>query len=238
MTSAVAPQAAIPSKLTLPEHRDAYYGGQWHKPKNGRYADTLSPGTGESLGKVADCGAADAEAAIAAAATAFKEWRRVLPLERAKILKRIAQVLRDNAGELAMIDAADCGNPGARDGERRHDRGGAARFLRRLGHGDEGRHHSDGARCGEFLGARADGRGRAHHPVQSSLHVLRGKIRGSPRRRQYGGGEAAGTVAALVVASRRTLRRPAAARRVQCRSRRQGGRPGPRLASATSPKSR
>ena len=111
MTSAVAPQAAIPRKLTLPEHRDAYYGGQWHKPKNGRYADKLSPGTGESLGKVADCGAADAEAAIAAAATAFKEWRRVLPLERAKILKRIAQVLRDNAGELAMIDAADCGNP-------------------------------------------------------------------------------------------------------------------------------
>ena len=111
MTSAVAPQAAIPSTLTLPEHRDAYYGGQWHKPKNGRYAETISPGTGQGLGKVADCGAADAEAAIAAAATAFKEWRRVLPLERAKILKRIAQVLRDNAGELAMIDAADCGNP-------------------------------------------------------------------------------------------------------------------------------
>ena len=62
MTSAVAPQTAIPSKLTLPQHRDAYYGGQWHKPKNGRYADTVSPGTGESLGKVADCGAADAEA--------------------------------------------------------------------------------------------------------------------------------------------------------------------------------
>ncbi|MDP2357721.1 MAG: aldehyde dehydrogenase family protein, partial [Beijerinckiaceae bacterium] len=41
----------------------------------------------------------------------FKEWRRVLPLERAKILRRIAQILRDNAHELAMIDAADCGNP-------------------------------------------------------------------------------------------------------------------------------
>lgn len=111
MTSAIAPLAAIPQKLTLPEHRDAYYGGQWHKPKNGRYAEAISPGTGESLGTVADCGAEDAQAAIAAAAAAFKEWRRVLPLERARILKRIAQVLRDNAGELAMIDAADCGNP-------------------------------------------------------------------------------------------------------------------------------
>jgi betaine-aldehyde dehydrogenase len=34
-----------------------------------------------------------------------------LPLERAKILRRIAEILRENADELAMIDAADCGNP-------------------------------------------------------------------------------------------------------------------------------
>ena len=30
---------------------------------------------------------------------------------RARMLKKIAEVLRNNAGELAMIDAADCGNP-------------------------------------------------------------------------------------------------------------------------------
>ena len=35
----------------------------------------------------------------------------MLPLERAKILRRIAAILRENARELAMIDAADCGNP-------------------------------------------------------------------------------------------------------------------------------
>ena len=48
---------------------------------------------------------------MAAAKAAFKEWRRVPPLERAKMLRRIAAVLRENADELAMIDAADCGNP-------------------------------------------------------------------------------------------------------------------------------
>ena len=57
------------------------------------------------------CGAADVDAAVAAAKAAFKEWRNVLPLERAKMLRRIAEVLRENAEELAMIDAADCGNP-------------------------------------------------------------------------------------------------------------------------------
>ncbi len=111
MTSAIAPQVAIPQTLRLPAHRDAYYGGTWHQPKDGRYADSINPGTGEALCAVADCSAADVDAAVAAARIAFKEWRRVLPLERARILKRIAQILRENAGELAMIDAADCGNP-------------------------------------------------------------------------------------------------------------------------------
>ena len=64
MNTMVPPQPAIPSKVTLPEHRDAYYGGKWHVPKDGRYADTINPGTGESLGKVAECGAPDMDAAI------------------------------------------------------------------------------------------------------------------------------------------------------------------------------
>ncbi len=104
-----APAAIQP--LQLPSHRDPYYGGAWQEPKSPRYVDTISPGTGESLGKVIDGSVADAEAAIAAAKSAFKEWRRVPPLERAKLLRKIADVLRQNGEELAMIDAADCGNP-------------------------------------------------------------------------------------------------------------------------------
>jgi betaine-aldehyde dehydrogenase len=101
----------IDTTLKLPVNRTCYYGGAWHAPKSGREADTINPGTGESLGKVADAGAADVDAAVAAATAAFKEWRNVLPLDRAKMLRRIAEVLRKHAQELAMIDAADCGNP-------------------------------------------------------------------------------------------------------------------------------
>src|SRR3954468_11075303 len=101
----------ITAKLTLPVNRGCYYGGAWHTPKSGREADTINPGTGESLGKVADASVADVDAAVAAAKAAFREWRNVLPLERAKMLRRIAEVLRKHAQELAMIDAADCGNP-------------------------------------------------------------------------------------------------------------------------------
>src|SRR3954447_3962004 len=116
MNTPVSPQSAVAqaqpfSPNVLPKNRGAYYGGAWHDPKSGTFIDKISPGTGQSLGKVAEGGAAAMDAAIASAKAAFKEWRRVLPLERAKILRRIAQILRDNATELAMIDAADCGNP-------------------------------------------------------------------------------------------------------------------------------
>src|ERR1041385_7523776 len=110
MTAMNAP-ATITAKLTLPEHRGCYYGGAWHAPLSAREADTINPGTGQSLGKVADAGTADVDAAVAAAKAAFKEWRNVLPLDRAKMLRRVAEVLRAHAEELAMIDAADCGNP-------------------------------------------------------------------------------------------------------------------------------
>src|ERR1700681_837831 len=104
---------AIPKKappLNLPSHRDPYYAGAWHKP-TGRYVEVTSPGTGESLGKVAEGNTADAQSAIAAAKAVFRDWRRLAPLERAKMLRAIAEVLRKNGDELAMIDAADCGNP-------------------------------------------------------------------------------------------------------------------------------
>src|SRR3989442_3903118 len=109
---AVASAAKVqPLAPNLPSHRDPYYAGKWQKPKADRYVDAVSPGTGESLGKVVDGWVAGAEAAIAAAKAAFREWRRVPPLERAKMLRAIAEVLRKNGDELAMIDAADCGNP-------------------------------------------------------------------------------------------------------------------------------
>src|SRR5437764_11036823 len=97
--------------LRLPTHRDPYFAGKWQKPAAGRYVEVTGPGTGESLGNVIDGSVADAEAAIAAAKAAFREWRRVTPMERAVMLRAIADVLRRNGDELAMIDAADCGNP-------------------------------------------------------------------------------------------------------------------------------
>src|SRR5438874_2691848 len=111
MVAVASAAKAEPFVSNLPSHRDPYYAGKWQKAAAGRYVEVSGPGTGASLGKVADGTAADAEAAIMVAKAAFAAWRRVPPLERARMLRAIADVLRKNGDELAMIDAADCGNP-------------------------------------------------------------------------------------------------------------------------------
>ena len=112
MTTAVLTKTVKNSPLNLPQHRDVFYGGTWHAPKSGRYVDTINPGTGESLGtgrrlrrrRRRRRGAARRRRRSTAGATRRRSSARAL-------LKRIADVLREHADELAMIDAADCGNP-------------------------------------------------------------------------------------------------------------------------------
>jgi betaine-aldehyde dehydrogenase len=98
-------------ELILPSHADLYYGGSWHPASSGRRVDVSSPSTGKVLGNVADADAADVDAVVASARKGFEEWSKVPPLERARILRSIAEVLRRHGPELAMLDAADGGNP-------------------------------------------------------------------------------------------------------------------------------
>lgn len=95
----------------LPVHRNLYYGGAWHPSISGARTGVISPSTGGSLGDMAEAGPADVDEAVAAAAAAYREWRRVAPAERAKILRQIAGIIRANAHELALIDAIDGGMP-------------------------------------------------------------------------------------------------------------------------------
>lgn len=96
---------------TLPAHRGLYYGGSWHDPVVGKVMPTFDPGRGAILCNVAESTAEDVDKVVAAARAGFVVWRDTPPLERARILKEIARILRDNARELATIDAANCGNP-------------------------------------------------------------------------------------------------------------------------------
>ncbi len=99
------------SRVVLPEARGLYYGGAWHQAVSGENVDVLSPATGELLCCIAEGGVADVDAAVAAAREGFKAWRAVPPLERGRILREAAAILRRNGKELAALDAIDGGNP-------------------------------------------------------------------------------------------------------------------------------
>jgi betaine-aldehyde dehydrogenase len=97
--------------VKLPEHRDLFYGGAWHVPAKNKRVAAVNPATGEPLGEVAWGDADDVDAAVKAAYRGFQTWRAVKPLERAKILREAAALIRKHGRELALIDSANCGNP-------------------------------------------------------------------------------------------------------------------------------
>jgi betaine-aldehyde dehydrogenase len=101
----------IAGSIILPAHDGLYYGGEWHEPRNGRKAPSISPATGAVIGLASDGSEQDAEAAIRAAQRGFELWREVVPLERARIMREVAAVIRAHADELALLDSADGGNP-------------------------------------------------------------------------------------------------------------------------------
>jgi betaine-aldehyde dehydrogenase len=95
----------------LPRRRQLFYDGSWHESVSGRRFEVRNPANGDSLGEVSEAGPEDADEAVRAACRAFALWRRVPPLERAAKLRETARRLRANVAELALLDAADCGNP-------------------------------------------------------------------------------------------------------------------------------
>ena len=103
--------AATSRPVLLPANTGLFYGGEWHAPLEGIYDDVLNPGTGQYLAKVAHGTAADADAAVSAARQGFLVWRDTPPLERARMLRAVAVELRKHAADIALLDAADCGNP-------------------------------------------------------------------------------------------------------------------------------
>ena len=165
------------SALKLPTHREPYYAGKWQKPATGRYADTINPGTGESLGKVVDGTVADAEAAIAAAKAAFKEWRRVPPLERAQDAARDRRRAAQERRRACHDRRRRLRQPLCRDGARRHMRGAAQLdFFAGLVTEMKGASIPMGPDVVNFSVREPLGVVGAHHSVQPSVHVRRRQV--------------------------------------------------------------
>jgi succinate-semialdehyde dehydrogenase/glutarate-semialdehyde dehydrogenase len=88
---------------------DALVNGQW--VKGGSRFEVFDPATGLKLVDVANLGAEDAQAAIAAANAAWPAWRSKTGKERHAILLKWFQLLMANQEDLARILTAEQGKP-------------------------------------------------------------------------------------------------------------------------------
>ncbi len=95
----------------LPSQRGLYYGGGWHPPKAGVYADTINPAYNEAITHAPVADTQDVDAAVRAAHAAFPAWASTPPARRGDYLRRAAAVLREHALPLAQLDALNNGNP-------------------------------------------------------------------------------------------------------------------------------
>ncbi|HWU04701.1 MAG TPA: aldehyde dehydrogenase family protein [Novosphingobium sp.] len=88
-----------------------FINGEWVSATGGRTLDTVDPATGAVIGQIAAAGADDVNAAVEAAKAALPGWRATVPVERARILWKIADLLEANIDALAELETLDQGKP-------------------------------------------------------------------------------------------------------------------------------
>ncbi len=94
----------------------------------------LDPGTGEVIGRVPHATPGDLDQALLAAADGFRIWRGVAPYERARVLRRAADLVRERLDAIATVLTLEQGKTLA---EARIEVGAAADILEWSG--EEGR---------------------------------------------------------------------------------------------------
>ncbi len=103
-----APETAEPH---IADRYGLFIGGKFTAPKTRKYFGSISPRDGTKLCEIALAGAADVDAAYAAAAKTFPAWSKLPGKERGKYLFRIARLLQDRAREFAVAETLDGGKP-------------------------------------------------------------------------------------------------------------------------------
>jgi len=88
-----------------------YIHGQYHASTSGETFDTINPATGDVIASVELSLSAELEAAVESAKAGQKVWAAMSAVERGRILKRAAELLRENNEELAKLEVLDTGKP-------------------------------------------------------------------------------------------------------------------------------
>lgn len=88
-----------------------FIAGEWRDAADKATRSVTDPATEDSLGTIAAATEADIDAALAAAEAGFAAWRRTGTWDRAKVLRRAADLIRERTDQIATLMSLETGKP-------------------------------------------------------------------------------------------------------------------------------
>jgi gamma-glutamyl-gamma-aminobutyraldehyde dehydrogenase len=90
---------------------EIFIDGKYRAALSGATFDSINPATGELIAEVSSAEAHDVDAAVASGRAAFESgvWSRTSASHRKRVMQRLAELITDNAQELALLDSMDMG---------------------------------------------------------------------------------------------------------------------------------
>lgn len=90
-----------------------YINGEFVESKSQKTFETYNPATGEVLANVFEAGPEEIDLAVRAARKAFDEgpWSKMGSANRSRLMYKLADLMEENAAELAQIETLDNGKP-------------------------------------------------------------------------------------------------------------------------------
>ena len=102
-----------PATANSPAYEDLclYIDGEFIAADARRTSEVLNPATGDVIAHLPHATRDDLDRALAAAARAFESWKKSSPMERSRILRRVAELTRERAQSIGRNITLDMGKP-------------------------------------------------------------------------------------------------------------------------------
>jgi 1-pyrroline dehydrogenase len=88
-----------------------FIGGEWVDAASRETLSVENPANEQTVARVPASGQEDVDRAVNAAATAFESWQKTTPQERMTLLLKLADIVEQNADELARLESSQTGKP-------------------------------------------------------------------------------------------------------------------------------